>query len=188
MVAPQTVVYFVLFCSQNLVTSHDYVAPCGAHIFFDSRRIAFGVRSLIRSVKRLDSRYSISTMCVKTWFYSLCYSAIIPIVASISTMSLFDHLRDPLSLNPKSLWLEFTSNYPDWTSHFQANLADSSPAEVLSLASKFLLLQSCTSIIADTFRPLLLDLCSRWLEHSEALEDKLSALCFLLQPHMEIFP
>ena len=103
-------------------------------------------------------------------------------------MSLSGHLQDPLSLSPKSLWLEFTSNFPEWTSHFQANLEDSSPAEMLSLASKFLLLQSCTSIVADAFRPLLLDLCARWLENSEALEDKLSALCFLLQPHTEIFP
>jgi midasin len=102
-------------------------------------------------------------------------------------MSLFGHLHDPLSLNPKSLWLEFTSKFPEWTYHFQANLADPSPGDVLSLASKFLLLQPCTSIIANIFRPLLLDLCARWLEHSEALEDKLSALCFLLQPHMEIF-
>ncbi len=109
-------------------------------------------------------------------------------MVAISTMSLFSHLRDPLSLNPKSQLLEFTSNFPEWPSHFQANLADSSPGESLSLASKFLLLPSYTTIVADSFRPLLLDLCARWLEHSEGLEDKLSALCLLLQPHTEILP
>ena len=103
-------------------------------------------------------------------------------------MSLFSHLRDPLSLNPKSQLLEFTSNFPEWTSRVQANLADSSLSELLSLASKFLLLPSCTVIVADAFRPLLLDLCARWLKDSESLEDKLSALCLLLQPHTEIFP
>jgi midasin len=103
-------------------------------------------------------------------------------------MSLVGHLRDPLSLNPKSQWLAFTSKLPDCSSTSQSNLVDTSPGEVLSLASKFLLLPSCTAIVADTFRPLLLDLCARWLETSEALEDKLSALCFLLQPHTEIFP
>ena len=103
-------------------------------------------------------------------------------------MSLFSRLRDPLSLNPKSQWLEFTSNFPEWTSHVQANVADSSSGEVLSLASKCLLLPSCTIIVADAFRPLLLDLCARWLKDSESLEDKLSALCLLLQPHTEIFP
>jgi midasin len=103
-------------------------------------------------------------------------------------MSLFSHLRDPLSLNLKTQWLEFTSNRPEWTSHVQANLADLSSGEVLSLASKFLLHPSYTTIVADAFRPLLLDLCARWLKDSESLEDKLSALCLLLQPHTEIFP
>jgi midasin len=104
-------------------------------------------------------------------------------------MSLVGHLRDPLSLDPKLQWLAFTSKFPDWSSTSQTtNLEDTSPGEVLSLASKFLLLPSCTAIVADTFRPLLLDLCARWLERSDALEDKLSALCFLLQPHTEIFP
>ena len=103
-------------------------------------------------------------------------------------MSLVGHLRDPLSLNPKSQWLAFASKLPDGSSTSQSNLVDTSPGEVLSLASKSLLLPSCTAIVADTFRPLLLDLCARWLETSEALEDKLSALCFLLQPHTEIFP
>lgn len=108
-------------------------------------------------------------------------------------MSLVGHLRDPLSLNPKSQWLAFTSKLPDGSSTSQYNLVDTSPGDVLSLASKFLLLPSCTAVVADTFRPLLLDLCARWLETSEALasealEDKLSALCFLLQPHTEIFP
>lgn len=103
-------------------------------------------------------------------------------------MSLVGHLRDPLSLNPKSQWLAFTSKFPDWSSTPQTDQVDTSPGEILSLASKFLLLPSCTAIVADTFRPLLLDLCARWLESSEALEEKLSALCFLLQPHTEIFP
>ena len=103
-------------------------------------------------------------------------------------MLLDGHLRDPLSLNPKSQWLAFISKFPDWSSASQTNIVDASPGELLSLASKFLLLPSCTAIVADAFRPLLLDLCARWLERSEALEDKLSALCFLLQPHAELFP
>ena len=107
------------------------------------------------------------------------------LVAGTPTMSLVGHLRDPLSLNPKSQWLAFTSKFPDWSS---TDPVDTSSGEILSLASKSLLLPSCTAIVADTFRPLLLDLCARWLESSEALEEKLSALCFLLQPHTEIFP
>jgi midasin len=97
-------------------------------------------------------------------------------------------LRDPLSLDPKSQWLAFTSKFPDWSSTSQSDPVDTSSGEILSLASKFLLLPPCTAIVADTFRPLLLDLCARWLESSEALEEKLSALCFLLRPHTEILP
>jgi hypothetical protein len=110
------------------------------------------------------------------------------IQAYISAMALSGHLRDPLSLNPKSQWLAFTSRFPEWSTYFHSNLANSSSREILSLASKFLLLPPCMTVVVDTFRPLLLDLCARWLESSDALEDKLSALCFLLQPHAEIFP
>ncbi|KAI9508874.1 midasin nuclear AAA ATPase [Russula earlei] len=73
-------------------------------------------------------------------------------------MSLLGRLRDPLSLDLKSQFLAFTSNFPEWSSHSQSNPVDASPGEILSLASRFLLLPSCTSAVAETFRPLLLDL------------------------------
>jgi midasin len=103
-------------------------------------------------------------------------------------MSLTKNIRDPLSLDLRSQWLDFASKYPAWSAHSQVNLVDALPKELLLLASKFLLIPSYTTIIADTFRPLLLDLCARWLENSDELEDKLCALCLLLQPHVEIFP
>ncbi|KAH9179366.1 midasin [Lactarius sanguifluus] len=103
-------------------------------------------------------------------------------------MSLTRNIRDPLTLDLRSQWLDFASKYPAWTVHSQVNLADASPKELLLLASKFLLIPAYTTIIADTFRPLLLDLCARWLENSDELEDKLCAFCLLLQPHVEIFP
>ncbi|KAH9065293.1 midasin [Lactarius vividus] len=103
-------------------------------------------------------------------------------------MSLTKNIRDPLTLDLRSQWLDFASKYPAWTVHSQVNLADASPKELLLLASKFLLIPAYTTIIADTFRPLLLDLCARWLENSDELEDKLCAFCLLLQPHVEIFP
>ncbi|KAH9080394.1 midasin [Lactarius deliciosus] len=89
-------------------------------------------------------------------------------------MSLTRNIRDPLTLDLRSQWLDFASKYPAWTVHSQVNLADASPKELLLLASKFLLIPAYTTIIADTFRPLLLDLCARWLENSDELEDKLS--------------
>ena len=103
-------------------------------------------------------------------------------------MYLTRNIRDPLSLDLRSQWLDFASKYPAWSAHSQANLVDASPKELLLLASKFLLIPSYTTIIADAFRPLLLDLCARWLENSDELENKLCALCLLLQPQVEIFP
>ena len=103
-------------------------------------------------------------------------------------MSLTGNIRDPLSLDLRSRWLDFASKYPAWSVHSQVNLVDASPKELLLLASKFLLIPRYTTIIADTFRPLLPDLCARWLENPDGVEDKLCALCLLLQPHVEIFP
>ncbi|KAI9443340.1 midasin [Lactarius indigo] len=103
-------------------------------------------------------------------------------------MSLTGNIRDPLTLDLRSQCLDFASKYPAWTVHSQTNLADASPKELLLLASKLLLIPAYTTTIADTFRPLLLDLCARWLENADELEDKLCALCLLLQPHVEIFP
>ena len=103
-------------------------------------------------------------------------------------MSLTKNIRDPLSLDLRSQWLDFASKYPAWSVHSQVNLVDASIKELLILASKFLLIPSYTTVIADSFRPLLLDLCARWLENPDELEDKLCALCLLLQPHVEIFP
>ena len=103
-------------------------------------------------------------------------------------MSLTRNIRDPLSLDLRSQWLDFASKHPEWSVHSQVNLVDASPKELLLLAAKFLLIPSYTTAVADTFRPLLLDLCARWLENSDEIEDKLCALCLLLQPHVEIFP
>ncbi|KAI0270022.1 midasin [Gloeopeniophorella convolvens] len=103
-------------------------------------------------------------------------------------MSLPDRFKDPLVLDIGAQWLVFTSRFPTWNGHHQVNLVGASSKELLSLASKFLFLPSCTTVVASLFRPLLLDLCARWLENAEAVEDKLCAFCLLLQPHTELFP
>jgi midasin len=45
-----------------------------------------------------------------------------------------------------------------------------------------------TQLIATLFRPILIDLCARWLENEDGSEQYLVALCYLLEVHEELFP
>ena len=63
-----------------------------------------------------------------------------------------------------------------------------SRATFLAALSGALLEPSLTIAIARAFRPILLDLCSRWLESKDLVEEKLAALCSLVHPHEELFP
>lgn len=46
-----------------------------------------------------------------------------------------------------------------------------------------------TALVADTFRPVLMDLCARLLYDESVDEvDRLVALCLLVEPYEEIFP
>ncbi|KAL4255303.1 hypothetical protein AB1N83_012948, partial [Pleurotus pulmonarius] len=60
--------------------------------------------------------------------------------------------------------------------------------ELLATLSKLLAHPSLTLLIAQLFRPILLDLCARWLEPSDEREDQLVALTLLVQVHEELFP
>jgi midasin len=60
--------------------------------------------------------------------------------------------------------------------------------EILNALSRALRVPSLTTLVAKTFRPLLVDLCARWLHDQDDMEAKFIALCELLQPHVELFP
>lgn len=65
----------------------------------------------------------------------------------------------------------------------------STVSQALNAASNLLVVPAFTLFVADTFRPLLIDLCARWLEHDELdTLDRFSALCLLAEPYQEIFP
>ncbi|KAI6016225.1 hypothetical protein EDC04DRAFT_2881627 [Pisolithus marmoratus] len=63
-------------------------------------------------------------------------------------------------------------------------------AELLGVLSRCLAEPSLTNIVADLFRPLLLDLCARWLERAsnEEEEKRFVAMCLLIENHEELFP
>jgi midasin len=44
-----------------------------------------------------------------------------------------------------------------------------------------------TEHIANTFRPILIDLCARWLQFPENTEEKFEAFGLLIQIHEELF-
>ncbi|CAE6509447.1 unnamed protein product [Rhizoctonia solani] len=61
--------------------------------------------------------------------------------------------------------------------------------EVLCAISRLMAAPAFTVLVSDTFRPLLMDLCARWLDDNSIDEvDRLVALCLLVEPYEEIFP
>lgn len=66
---------------------------------------------------------------------------------------------------------------------------NSSVSAILSAISRLMAVSTFTILIADTFRPILMDLCARWLDDDLIDEvDKLVALCSLVEPYEEVFP
>lgn len=99
-----------------------------------------------------------------------------------------DTFHDPLTINlhqQTCVLLETTS--PD-SQLRDALLTAPTRNELLRRLSRALLIPRLTLAVSNAFRPILLDLCARWLEDEENDEDKLEALCLLLEVHPELFP
>ena len=64
----------------------------------------------------------------------------------------------------------------------------SSTAQLLTILSKLLAAPAFTLTVADLYRPILYDLCARWLEDQQGTEEQLVALCLLIKVHEELFP
>ncbi len=60
----------------------------------------------------------------------------------------------------------------------------------LSLAtlSRLLAVPALTTTVADVYRPILFDLCARWIEQPDCTEDQLVAICLLIEVHEELYP
>lgn len=59
---------------------------------------------------------------------------------------------------------------------------------LLDALSEFLVVPAFTLLVAREFRPILFDLCARWLFFDGRTDEILVALCLLLEPHPELFP
>ena len=95
-------------------------------------------------------------------------------------------LHDPLTINLRRQTAALLSAIP--TSYAIVIQNASSTKQLLAILSKLLALPPLTQTIATLYRPILYDLCARWLEDDQNIEDKLVALCLLIQIHEELFP
>jgi len=60
--------------------------------------------------------------------------------------------------------------------------------QLLSILSSLLAVPAFTQLVATYFRPILIELCVRWLEGGQGAEEHLFALCYLVEVHEELFP
>ena len=94
----------------------------------------------------------------------------------------------PLRFNYKRQTLSLISRLPSDSPYVALLHNATSTAELLQTLSSLLSKPELTLTIATLFRPLLLDLCARWLYDGGNKEDRLEALCLLLEIHPELFP
>ncbi|KDQ62541.1 hypothetical protein JAAARDRAFT_189845 [Jaapia argillacea MUCL 33604] len=95
---------------------------------------------------------------------------------------------DPLTINLKKQTLHLLSLLPAGSVHAALLQQVSSRSDLLHVLSRLLLVPSLTLAVAAAFRPLLIDLCARWLLDGEQGDEKFTALALLLEPHEELFP
>jgi midasin len=97
-------------------------------------------------------------------------------------------LKDPLKMNlgrqVRSLLGSLGVDSP-----FASNIqAAATTRELLDALSQLLVTPAFTLLVAREFRPVLFDLCARWLLVNGRTDEILVALCLLLEPHPELFP
>lgn len=97
-------------------------------------------------------------------------------------------LKDPFKMNlghqTRSL-LEKMGTDSRFASHIQSA---TTTRELFNALSQSLLTPALTLLVAHEFRPVLFDLCARWLLVDGRADEILFALCLLLEPHPELFP
>jgi midasin len=97
-------------------------------------------------------------------------------------------LHDPLAMNTSRQVRVLLSKISPSSPYATELLNTSSHRELLTTLSRLLAVPELTLSVAIAFRPLLLVLCAEWLHTTGNEEEKLAALCLLIQPHEELFP
>ena len=97
-------------------------------------------------------------------------------------------IHNPLTMNLARQTRSLVSKIPPESPYAAEILQASFPGALLDTLSRLSIVPALTLPIATAYRPLLLDLCARWLNDGENAENKLAALCLLLEPHQELYP
>jgi midasin len=96
--------------------------------------------------------------------------------------------HDPLALNLRRQTQALLSTIPT-SSQYAIDIQNaSSTTQLLPILSRFLAAPALTLTIALLYRPILYDLCARWLQDQSNTEEQLIALCLLIEIHEELFP
>ncbi|KAJ3786228.1 hypothetical protein GGU10DRAFT_427553, partial [Lentinula aff. detonsa] len=94
-----------------------------------------------------------------------------------------DELHDPLTFNIRRQTQILLSKVPS------IEISNStSTSQLLDDLSSALATPAYTTCIATLFRPILLDLCARWITNTRSLGNELISLCMLIEVHEELFP
>ena len=104
-------------------------------------------------------------------------------------MSSTSAIHDPLEINLSRQTRHLLSIIPPESEYAQEAIKNASTTrELLATLSRLLAVPAYTQLIATYYRPILLDLCARWIEVDDSKEEQLVALCLLLEVHEELFP
>ncbi|PFH53375.1 hypothetical protein AMATHDRAFT_1433 [Amanita thiersii Skay4041] len=102
-----------------------------------------------------------------------------------------DVMYDPLAINLRRQVRRLIQKLPQ-NMQYAAELSNVAPTRQLLLAlSRLLAHPALTGLIAKMFRPVLMDLCARWVdenENDEYIEERLVAIAFLVEVQEELFP
>lgn len=102
-----------------------------------------------------------------------------------------DHLKniyDPLQLDIRRQTALFLSQIPADSIHVPALSSASTNKTLLEILSQLLSEPSLTLLVAKIYRPILFDLCARWLEVPGDAVNRVVALALLVEIHEEVAP
>jgi len=104
-------------------------------------------------------------------------------------MTSANNMQSPLAINLRRQTRALLDIIPKTSPHYAALRDVTTTRQLLASLSSVLAGPAFTKTVASLFRPLLVDLCARWLESSTTYtEEQLFALCYLVEVHEELFP
>lgn len=99
-----------------------------------------------------------------------------------------DVIYDPLAINLHRQTKLLIQNLPQNLPHVVELSNATSERDLLAILSRLLTKSGLTESVAKAFRPILTDLCARWVEADDCTDDQLVAMAFLVEAQEELYP